>query len=347
MKIKFTSVFFLAVFNIFAQENPFESIGKQGKVLTLSNGKYKEIHSDDSLQQIGSVIVNLNTGKIHGFLEIDTLYSEATLDPTVVSRWYSLDPKAEKFASVSPYVSFNDNPIYYVDPDGGENIPALIWAMQHLANKGIESDYDEGRSWYGDKTPGGWVFQQGVIPTRMVCYEACFISYMHSGGNITPLLKTGFASGKGGFNGRSTEKGGENWFKAGDGSDRSFVPDIAKGELGDIIFMGEPGPMDGHSALLASIPEYGTSKNKKGEKIETMTLKALTTSSTSDPGNFGEKTWTFEKQTDGTWKQNGGSGYIFRGYGQLNEDNYKGDPSLTPNFKLLNEVIENKKNEGI
>ena len=77
-------------FSINAQEvNPFESIGKEGKILTLSKGKYTEIHVNDSLQRIGSVIVNMNTGTIYELLNTDTLYSEATLDPTVISRWYS------------------------------------------------------------------------------------------------------------------------------------------------------------------------------------------------------------------------------------------------------------------
>ena len=104
-------------FSINAQEvNPFESIGKEGKILTLSKGKYTEVHINDSLQRIGSVIVNMNTGTIYELLNTDTLYSEATLDPTVMSRWYSTDPKAN--AKESPYASMGNNPIIITDPLG-------------------------------------------------------------------------------------------------------------------------------------------------------------------------------------------------------------------------------------
>jgi hypothetical protein len=154
---------------------------------------------------------------------------------------------------------------------------------------------------------------------------------MNSGGNITPLLKsTGFSTKSGGFVGRSTPKGGENWFKAGDGTDRSFVTDILKGELGDIVFMGESADMEGHAVLLSELPVTGSYKNSAGSIIETLTLKTLSTSSTSEQNNYGEKSFTFEKQKNGSWKLPGLDGYKFRGYGQMNEDNMKGDPSLYP-----------------
>ena len=74
----------------------------------------------------------------------------------------------------------------------------------------------------------------------MVCYDACFIAYMNSSEKVSNYLKeTGFATKSGGFIGRSTENGGMNWFKHGDGTDRSFVTDISKGELGDIVFVYE------------------------------------------------------------------------------------------------------------
>ncbi len=104
-----------------AQEyNPFESIGKEGRVLTLSKGKYSEIYSNDSLQRIGSVVMNMNTGTIYEIIERDTLYSEATLEPTVISRWYSQDPLPK--AHESPYAGFSNNPIWFLDPDGADTI---------------------------------------------------------------------------------------------------------------------------------------------------------------------------------------------------------------------------------
>lgn len=108
------------------------------------------------------------------------------------------------------------------------------------------------------------------------------------------------------------------WFKNGDGTDRSFVTDIGKGELGDIIFMGEVGDMQGHAVMLNGLPEFG--RDTDGNiNPNVMTLNTLSTGSDSDPGNFGERTFTFKKQKDGSWKDQG-TGYIFRGYGQMNKE---------------------------
>ncbi|MCC5924559.1 MAG: RHS repeat-associated core domain-containing protein [Crocinitomicaceae bacterium] len=43
-------------------------------------------------------------------------------DPRV-GRWLSVDPLAHEFPWSSPYVVFDNNPIYYVDPDGQKPIP--------------------------------------------------------------------------------------------------------------------------------------------------------------------------------------------------------------------------------
>ena len=44
----------------------------------------------------------------------------------------------------------------------------------------------------------------------------------------------------------------------------------------------------------------------------------MSTSSETDQNNYGGRSFTFVKQADGTWKQNGGVGYTFNGYGQMN-----------------------------
>lgn len=35
-----------------------------------------------------------------------------------LGKWLSLDPLAKRYPSMSPYTSFNDNPVLYIDPDG-------------------------------------------------------------------------------------------------------------------------------------------------------------------------------------------------------------------------------------
>ena len=48
-------------------------------------------------------------------------------DPRV-GRWLSLDPLMSKYAGMSPYVTFNNNPIFFVDPLG-------------LEGEGVETDF--------------------------------------------------------------------------------------------------------------------------------------------------------------------------------------------------------------
>lgn len=99
-------------------QNPFEKFGYTPKMGTLSKGKYIEHFDTDSIVQIGSVLFNPFTKKITGIVETETVYSEATLQPEIVSRWMSPDPLSDEFPEWSPYVFTNNNPIRYVDPEG-------------------------------------------------------------------------------------------------------------------------------------------------------------------------------------------------------------------------------------
>jgi hypothetical protein len=125
-----------------AQEyNPYKSIGKKAKILTLSHGKYLEFFDTDSIQRIGTVMINTRTKKIVKLLKEENVYQTAT-DYTSVSRWYSIDPLAEKFSSISPYVYAVNNPVLFVDPDGQE-----IW-INYGDNQKVK--YDNGKL-YNDK----------------------------------------------------------------------------------------------------------------------------------------------------------------------------------------------------
>lgn len=168
-----------------------------------------------------------------------------------MGRWHSVDPLAHKFPWISGYAVFNNNPIFYVDPDGRENIPALIWAAKNMANKGIPFDVCYGGN-------GGWSYKPGVVPTETVCYESCWTSYTNGADASTQsnFKNTGFATKSAGFIGRSRAPGGMPWFKAGDGTDRQFVTDITKGELGDISFMGETGEMTWVSDMGGDETQY-------------------------------------------------------------------------------------------
>tara|TARA_B100000683_G_scaffold209850_1_gene204250 strand:- start:14894 stop:15922 length:1029 start_codon:yes stop_codon:yes gene_type:complete len=244
-----------------------------------------------------------------------------------LGMWTGIDPMAIDFPMISPYASFNNNPIYFIDRDGNQNLAALEWARLNMSNKGIQFS-----TWFGEAS--AWTYQVGTVPTVTVCYEACFMAYMNSGSNVVDYLKsTGFSNKYNAFRGRSTPNGGLNWFKKGDGTDRSLVLDVSKGEKGDIIFMGEAGNMLGHAVLLGELPILGTETDAKTKKsIETLTLKTLSTSSDSDPsGGYGEREFLFKK-VNGKWYLNGDvDDYEFKGYGQLNEEYFK---------KLATESVE-------
>ena len=138
MKNKITISVLLFAVQCFAQSNvsnPYASIGKEAKVLTLSNGRYTEFFDNDTLQRIGSVMFNTVTNKIEYFIdENDTAYQSALSHSTESSRWLSVDPKAGKFPEMSPYCFAGNNPIYYVDQDGQVIKPASDYSYQAVGD---------------------------------------------------------------------------------------------------------------------------------------------------------------------------------------------------------------------
>jgi hypothetical protein len=118
LTLVFTLLFTASLFAQHEPPQPFESIGKKVKVLTLSNGKFCEFFPNDTVFRFGSVMFNHITGEVESVVFGDTLYGEYNLKPDVVSRWLSPDPLAQKYTSWSPYNFTMNNPIRFVDPDG-------------------------------------------------------------------------------------------------------------------------------------------------------------------------------------------------------------------------------------
>ncbi len=121
-------ILFLLSFAGFTQgQNPFKSIGKKGNVLTLSNGKYDESFEKDSLERIGTAIINRYTRKIEKFSEENSL-SKSGSQSNKESRFLSVDPLTKKFAELTPYQYASNSPISGTDLDGEEyKFHALDW----------------------------------------------------------------------------------------------------------------------------------------------------------------------------------------------------------------------------
>ena len=73
-----------------------------GQVLEKQMQCYPEFFANDSLRRIGSVVYNTRLRRIAYLLPGDSLVGRPR--PEVTSRWFSPDPLAEKFMSISPYV---------------------------------------------------------------------------------------------------------------------------------------------------------------------------------------------------------------------------------------------------
>lgn len=107
-------------FASFGQDtNPFQSIGKQGKIISLSRGKYEELFDQSEIQRIGTALVNVRTMKVVRLLQ-NSRESRYRPDNVINSRFLSVDPVTNKFPMLSPYQYASNSPIAGVDLDGLE-----------------------------------------------------------------------------------------------------------------------------------------------------------------------------------------------------------------------------------
>src|ERR1700694_2962717 len=132
--------------------NPYKSIGKKSQTLTLTGGKYEEFFDQDSIQQVGSVLMNVRTMTVVKFLEEND--AKERLQNEKGSRFLSTDPLTSSFAMLTPYQYASNNPIHNIDLDGLEGVGYEAnldrWTTE-LSNKKITPEQFENRKMAASK----------------------------------------------------------------------------------------------------------------------------------------------------------------------------------------------------
>ncbi|SJZ68512.1 hypothetical protein [Sediminibacterium ginsengisoli] len=152
--MKKSALFILILFQVaigFAQKyDPFKSIGKKSKVLTAYGDRFVEDFDYDTIQRIGSVLFNIKTKQIVELLPDEKIFKKYSNNSSA-SRWYQVDPLAEKGKNISysPYTFVLNNPISYADNDGRDAVKVIdaqnktitITAVYYVATaKGFKGD---------------------------------------------------------------------------------------------------------------------------------------------------------------------------------------------------------------
>ena len=119
-KIILITSLLLIVLSAAKAQDVFKKYGHNKEMLTLSKGKYQEVFKNEEIVQIGTVLINTKTNKVIQLLEVDTAKINYTAE--LSSRFLTIDPLAEKYPWISPYVYCYNNPINFIDPDGREGV---------------------------------------------------------------------------------------------------------------------------------------------------------------------------------------------------------------------------------
>ena len=92
--------------------------GEEITMLTLSGGRYDEFHEYQDYERVGSVIIDMRTKKIAGFVNRDTIRDKAFFEIENNTRFFCMDRFSEKYIELTPYQYAANNPILNIDVNG-------------------------------------------------------------------------------------------------------------------------------------------------------------------------------------------------------------------------------------
>lgn len=175
------------------EANPFRDMDIRVPVVSMSDGRFDEVHDEDTLVRIGSVIYNRFTQRIEGLISSDSLARELGAEPDVASRFTTIDPEADEMPDQSPYSYAKNNPLRYVDPDGRFPIDIIADAAFIL--------YDIGDIAYSAATGQGvsntqWQALGADVVGAVIPYATGLGAAVRAGKAADRILETGRTVGR-------------------------------------------------------------------------------------------------------------------------------------------------------
>jgi hypothetical protein len=102
--------------------SPYAMFGDSSVVLLTEherlNKQFMEVMNSDKKSEIHKIEFDQRQGRIRLFNKSGEQLSEALLDPEIIARFLSVDPRADKYLGWSPYNYVMGNPIRNTDPRG-------------------------------------------------------------------------------------------------------------------------------------------------------------------------------------------------------------------------------------
>jgi hypothetical protein len=112
---------FLALTITVGSQTPYEVFGHKGKVLKTDfekGGGMIELINTDTNSAVYVLKFDFNNMKFYAYDWNFQELSHGEILPTVNKKWWSRDPKADKFPDKGPYIFVSCNPINRIDPTG-------------------------------------------------------------------------------------------------------------------------------------------------------------------------------------------------------------------------------------